>query len=258
MKKVAGEVIFKKDRGGDVSQWAYADHNPSKREIPGDFNYSPKNQKPLARVLLSTYAALGHCLLAYNSFAKLNSARLSPDGSLGGRGYIMKIADMRKQYMNTVEALSALSDTLYDEINAPHWSLLTRQESDSDKAEVSALIQDAEKIRRDPEEWAEVSAEEEFGDEVNSEEDSEEDSEVNSEENPPETDDEGWGDKESEDEGESEPHPEDEWIWSPGFPGKGVMGKLARMSVQNVRFAGRASRVAQQWLANREPHEENS
>ena len=153
--KTAGEVIFKKDRSGDVGSWAYTDVPPSQREIPADFNYSPKNRKPLAKILRATLAALGHTLAGYTQFAKLKSARLSPDGNLGGRGYIQAIADMRKQYMNCVEALSALSDTVYDELHAPHWSLVSRQEDDGQKAEVSAILEDAESIRKDPQEWAE-------------------------------------------------------------------------------------------------------
>lgn len=247
--KNAGEVIFKKDRGGDASSWAYADHHPSKREIPGDFNYSPKHQKPLAEVLRGTLAALGHCLSAYNTFAKLKSARLSPDGSLGGRGYIMKIADMRKQYMNTVEALSALSDTLYDEINAPHWSLLTRQEDDAAKAQVSALIQDAEEIRQDPEGWAEGELAEEFGeaDEVSL------DSEAESDDG----DDDSWGD----DDLEREAAPSERWsLFSEEDPdeedldeaGVGKMAKTAKLDPATLRLRRLAVRVAARWSAQQE------
>jgi len=160
--KTAGEVIFKKDRGGDASSWAYHDIGPSERNITDDFNYSPKNLKPLADVLRSSLAALGHVLSAYNTFAKVKSAKVSPDGNLGGKGYIQKIADMRKQYMNIVEALSAITDTLYDETNAPHWALLSRQESPEERQEVRELIQDSEKIRENPEEWADKEIAEEF------------------------------------------------------------------------------------------------
>ena len=238
--KNAGEVIFKKDRGGDATQWAYADHAPSKRDIPGDFNYSPKNQKPLATVLLSTLAALGHILSAHNAFAKIKSARVSPDGNLGGRGYIMKIADMRKQYMNCVEALSALSDTLYDEVNAPHWSVFSRQEAPEDQAAVSALLSDAEAIRRDPEDWAEDTLEEEFGEEVEEDgEDGPEETEDSEEEfdhggvfgEPESYDDEGsWGLWEEEEE-------------------DAPMGKTARTSARSIRLALRAERIAYDWLA---------
>jgi hypothetical protein len=172
--KTAGEVIFKKDRSGDVDSWAYTDVPPSQREIPRDFNYSPRHQKPLAQVLRSTLAALGYVLMAYNRFAKLKSSRLSPDGALGGRGYIQKIQDMRKQYMNCVEALSALSDTLHDELNAPHWALMSRQEEDEDKNEMSQLIDDVQVIREDPQEWAEEQTADDLGDEEGEEDEEDE------------------------------------------------------------------------------------
>jgi len=234
-RKVAGEVIFKKDRGGDISQWAYADHPPSKRDIPGDFNYSPRHQKPLAIVLRSTLAALGHVLSGHNAFAKVKSARVSPDGSLGGRGYIMKIPDMRKQFMNCVEALSALSDTLYDEINAPHWSLVSRQEDSRDKDEVSALIRDSEKIRTDPQEWADDQIEDEF------DEDAEDETEESTVEEFPEEED-GREDREwmaTEDEDEDNPL----FI--------GVLGKTARESAKTVRMRVLPSRVAWAWMSTR-------
>ena len=152
--KVAGEVRFVKDRSGDEGAWAYATPGPMEREIIKDYAFSPKNVKPLARTLRSTTAALGHVMSAYTVFTKVKSSTVSPDGSLGGKGYIQKIADMRKQYMNCVEALSALSDTLYDEVRAPHWAAISRQEGPEDRKEVEEIIQDAEEIREDPEAWA--------------------------------------------------------------------------------------------------------
>ena len=160
MTRTAGEVIFKKDRSGEPGQWAYGDNPPSDRVIPRDYNYSIDHQKPLAYTLRSTLASLGHSLAAYNRFARLKSAKISPDGSLGGRGYIQRIVDMRKQYMNCVEALSSLADTLYDELNAPHWALLSRQQLDTERAELEALLEDADEIRKDPEQWAEDEMEE--------------------------------------------------------------------------------------------------
>ena len=161
--KTAGEVIFKKDRSGDAASWAYHDVPPSERFIGDDFNYSPKNMKPLVKVLRSSLAALGHVLSAYNTFAKVKSARVSPDGNLGGKGYIQKIPDIRKQYMNVIEALSSITDTLYDETNAPHWAAVSRQEDPETRKEVKELIEEAEQIRENPQEWAEEEMEEEFG-----------------------------------------------------------------------------------------------
>lgn len=231
--KEAGEVIFKKDRSGDVGSWAYTDVPPSKREIPGDFNYSPRNQKPLAKVLRSTLAALGHTLSAYNRFARLKSARLSPDGSLGGRGYIQKIQDMRKQYMNCVEALSALSDTLHDEINAPHWSVFSRQEDDDEKAEVESILDDSERIREDPEGWAEDEIVEEFGADLRPQEpEPQEEHDVED----------MWGEEtasESEEDDEAGVEP---WM------NPSILGKTARVTARDVRLIFAVERVAAAWI----------
>lgn len=166
MMRTAGEVRFIKDRSGDANEWAYAAPPPQAREINDDYNYDPKHVKKLARCLRATSAALGHTMSAYHDFAKIKSAQVSPDGSLGGKGYIQKIADMRRQYMNVVEALSALSDTLFDEVNVPHWSAISRQEDEADRQEVKDMIQDTNVIREDPEGWAEESINDTFDDDT--------------------------------------------------------------------------------------------
>jgi len=151
--RTAGEVIFKKDRSGDRNEWAWNDHAPSAREMDEGFVFDPRQLKPLAQVLRSTLAGLGHVSSAHQNFLKVKSARVSPDGNLGGRGYIQKIADMRRGFMNVCEALSALSDTLYDEINAPHWNPEAAVDK-REREEVQDIVDDAEEIRRDPEGWA--------------------------------------------------------------------------------------------------------
>ncbi len=153
--KTAGEVIFRKDMGNDANNWAYGVYPQSGRTIVPDFNYSPRNLKPLTLVLRSTLAALGHTCSALTNFSKIKSATVSPDGNLGGKGYILKISDMRRQFVNCLEALSAVSDTLYDEIKAPHWALLSRQESPKEREEMKGLLNEVGEIREDPEQWAE-------------------------------------------------------------------------------------------------------
>lgn len=160
MIRTAGEVRFIKDKSNDANQWAWNDSGPQERKITPDFAFDPRNTKPLAKVLRSTNAALGHAMSAYAIFTKIKSADVSPDGSLGGKGYIAKIAEMRRAYMNVVEALSALSDTLYDEIRAPHWAAVSRQEDPEERAEVEQIVGDAIEIKQDPEGWAEDQEEE--------------------------------------------------------------------------------------------------
>ena len=154
-RKTAGEVRFIKDRGGDKNEWGWGSPGPSEREIVGDFEFQPKNLKPLASTLRSALSALGFAQSAYNQFTKIKSARISPDGNLGGKGYIQKIADMRRQMMNVSEALSSFTDTLYDEINAPHWNPAVEEQSPREREEVVNIMEDVDEIRDNPEEWAE-------------------------------------------------------------------------------------------------------
>lgn len=146
--RTAGEVRFVKDTGAD---WAFSTSSPEKRHI-GEFQYNQRKVKRLTMVLRSTMIALGHAMSGYSSFAKLKSAEISPDGSLGGKGYIQSIRDMRKLYMNVIEALSSISDTLYDEVQAPHWSPILRSQPDAEK-----IMEEVEEVREDPEAWAEES-----------------------------------------------------------------------------------------------------
>ena len=160
VSKTAGEVRFIKDKSNDASQWAWNDSGPQERRIHPDYAFDPRKAKQLAKVLRATTASMGHAMSAYSKFSKLKSADVSPDGNLGGKGYIQKIAEMRRAYMNVIEALSALTDTIYDEVRAPHWAAISRQEDDEDRAEVEQIVQDAEEIKEDPEAWADEEEEE--------------------------------------------------------------------------------------------------
>lgn len=146
--KTAGEVRFIKDHGDDSNAWAWNQHAPSERRMDPNHKLNKKCSKQVVRVLKSTLMSLGHAMTAYAVFAKIKSRDISPDGNLGGRGYIMEIKAMRRQYMNIVEALSALSDTIYDEINADHWA-------EAQTKLVQDVLQEVEEIKDDPETWAE-------------------------------------------------------------------------------------------------------
>ena len=162
MSRTAGEVRFIKDRGGDEKNWAYSDAPPSQRDMNVQFEFNTSKLKPLARCLRSALMALGHTQSAYHEFTKIKSASISPDGNLGGKGYIQEIKSMRRQFMNCSEALSALTDTLYDEINAPHWSM-DNPTVDRQREDVKEIMDDVEEIRDNPEAAAEESEEGQFG-----------------------------------------------------------------------------------------------
>tara|TARA_R110000824_G_scaffold287507_3_gene475581 strand:+ start:188 stop:847 length:660 start_codon:yes stop_codon:yes gene_type:complete len=147
-------VRFIKDRSNGKNQWAWNGFPPSGREVTHDFTFNPKYMKPIAQILRSTLMALGHASSAQFRMVKVKSRNISPDGALGGKGYIQKITDLRLNLMNCVEALSAISDTLYDEVAAPHWDPAEDKLTKRDREEVRELIEDVEEIKEDPEAWA--------------------------------------------------------------------------------------------------------
>lgn len=153
-RKTAGEVRFIKDRGSDKAEWAWGTPGPSAREIGSDFEFNAKNLKPLAATLRATLMAMGHSMSAATTFSRIKSAEISPDGNLGGKGYIQKITDMRRAYANVVEALSALSDTIHDEMLASHWKAESKLQSPRERDEVKEILNDAKRIEEDPEGWA--------------------------------------------------------------------------------------------------------
>lgn len=157
MPRTAGEVRFIKDRGGDHKEWGWNPPGANERSIDPDYKFEAKHLEPVAKALRATLMALGHAQSAYTTFNKVKSQRISPDGNLGGKGYILTIKDIRKLYTNILEALSAISDCFYDEMQAVHWH---PDVSDSggdprSRPEVQQIMDDVEEIREDPEEWAE-------------------------------------------------------------------------------------------------------
>lgn len=151
---------FVKDRSGDADAWGWGSPGPSERHIQEEFIFNPKFLKPLAKSMRSALMSMGHVVSAHNTFAKIKSRNISPDGFLGGRGYIQKIPDMRRQLMNCIEALSAFTDTVYDELNAPHWNPVEDNLDARTREEVEEIVQEAEEIKEDPESWAEGDEEE--------------------------------------------------------------------------------------------------
>ena len=137
--KVAGEIRFVKDQG------------PDERDIPDDFDFRPKHLKGMAKTLFSMSCAMGHLVSASNTFTKLKSVNISPDGKLGGKGYIQKIPELRKGMSESIEVLSNAIDTLHDEIKAPHWVDSKSNMTKKDKDLVDEMLQESEEIVEDPE-----------------------------------------------------------------------------------------------------------
>jgi len=109
-----------------------------RRSIPDDYSYNPKKLKHLKSILHNVSVALGTLSSALNEFAKLKGPDISPDGLLGGVGYIIPVADIKQSLTTAVHSLSNVADCIADELTNPRWN------AHEDK-EVKELIKEKEK-----------------------------------------------------------------------------------------------------------------
>lgn len=138
------------------------DQNSSgqRRNIPKDHAYDPRSLKPMAKAMWAATVSLGHALAAYRHFSRLKSATISPDGLLGGRGYVMPIQDVRQKLYDACEALSSISDTLYDEIQAPHWKPRLAMLDENEVEDIQRFVEESQETLEHPDEEAEERIEE--------------------------------------------------------------------------------------------------
>lgn len=153
-KKIAHRYI--KARYGTLSAEEMFGETPEggakPRRIPKDFEFSPKAIAPLVRANWSLSMSMGHLLSALSRINKLKSVSVSPDGLLGGDGYTQSMADIRKKLGIALEILSSTTDTLYDEIQAPHWKPIIEDVlPDMEQQMVEDIIEETEEIKQDPE-----------------------------------------------------------------------------------------------------------
>jgi hypothetical protein len=135
--RTAGRIEFVRDQG------------PIRRDIRAtDFEWSPDALRNLAKILWAAQRAHSYSVSALRLFSKMPSSQFSPDGLLGGRGYIQSIRDLRKSLSSAAETLSGFTDTLYDEINADHWD-------SSETDDTKKIIENTEEIKDNPEAFVE-------------------------------------------------------------------------------------------------------
>lgn len=109
----------KKNSRGDVA-----------RNIEG-FEYDQSKAVPLKKALHNINVSLGTLISAMKDLSILRGSEITPDGMLGGRGFIMPFKELKVKLSNAITDLSDVTDTLADELTNPNWGL-----SDSEKRKV--------------------------------------------------------------------------------------------------------------------------
>jgi hypothetical protein len=100
------------------------------RDIRG-FEYDPSKATVLKKALHNINVSLGTMISAMKDLSILRGSDITPDGMLGGRGFIMPFKDVKAKINTAITELSDVTDTLADELTNPKWGL-----SDSDKKKV--------------------------------------------------------------------------------------------------------------------------
>lgn len=129
-----------------------------KREIPDDFKYNAKKLKHLKHVLHNVTVALGTLTSSLNELSRVKGRDLSPDGLLGGKGYIMSFKEIKQQINGSVHELSNIADCIADELTNPRWDA-------KDDKEVKKLIKQKEDVEEQVEEVQELDPNEESSEE---------------------------------------------------------------------------------------------
>lgn len=115
----------------------------SGREAVEGYNYKVEDLSKLKEVLELTIGGLEKLHKAYSIFAPISSPAISPDGKLGGAGYIQRISDIKATYIECINKLSDISDTLADELNNPLWTHLL---STSDQEDIEEVLEEKERM----------------------------------------------------------------------------------------------------------------
>lgn len=112
------------------------------RELAGAPEYDKTKVVHIFNILAQTSAALEATKLASSELLSVAGDALSPDGRLGGRGYVMAMKDMKAEFSDMSNKLSDIRDTLADELNNPGWGL-----SEEEKASINSVQEDtADKV----------------------------------------------------------------------------------------------------------------
>lgn len=85
--------------------------------------------------------SLGTLSKALEEVNSVNSDAISPDGKLGGRGYVMSVRDIKQKLVEMITELSNIRDTFTDELKNPGWGLSKEQIEASLKIEIGASQQ---------------------------------------------------------------------------------------------------------------------
>jgi hypothetical protein len=116
------------------------------------FEYDKSHAKTLQKVLHNLNVALGTQIAAMKDLAMLRGSDITPDGKLGGRGFVMEFKEMKSLLNESINNLSDITDSIGDELTNPKWGL--------SKTQVKKIEKEKDKVQDEVEEVQEEIKEE--------------------------------------------------------------------------------------------------
>lgn len=92
------------------------------RNLDG-FEYDSSKATVLKKALHNINVSLGTMISAMRDLSMLRGSEVTPDGLLGGRGFVMPFKEMKQKINTAINDLSDVTDTLADELTNPKWGL---------------------------------------------------------------------------------------------------------------------------------------
>lgn len=114
------------------------------RQISDDFKYNKAKIKHLKHILHNVTVALGTLTSAHNEFSKIKGPDISPDGLLGGLGYIISIKDIKDALIGAIKNVGDIADCIADELTNPKWDV-------QDDKSVKKLIKEKKEVEEEAE-----------------------------------------------------------------------------------------------------------
>lgn len=142
-----------------TSKMASSKNSPQQdaRELDG-FVYDKSKAKVLKKSLHNLNVSLGAILNASREISMIRGSEITPDGKLGGKGFIMSFKDIKKKLNETINNLSDITDTISDELTNPGWGLSQKEKKkvkkDNEKIdEIADEVEDSleESVKEDSE-----------------------------------------------------------------------------------------------------------
>jgi hypothetical protein len=137
------------------------------RELDG-FTYDKSKAKILKKVLHNVNVSLGTLISAMRDVSMIRGSEITPDGKLGGKGFIMSFKDIKMDINEAVSKLSDITDTISDELTNPMWGLSSTEKKKvkKEQEEIEDKVEEAEEeIQEDINEEPEQIEEKEVGEE---------------------------------------------------------------------------------------------